>query len=110
MGALIDTSVIIDLERQARSSDQAVGALLADHLETALGTEEEVALATITASELLHEVHRASPEHRPRREAFVEAVLAILATLPAMPFDLDGRPQRGIDGPMVERAPPAAPY
>jgi len=38
-------------------------------------------MAAITASELLHGVHRATPEHRPRREAFVEAVLAAFPPL-----------------------------
>lgn len=50
-----------------------------------LGPEEEVAIAAITASELLQGVHRASPEHRARREAFVEAVLE---ACPTVPFDL----------------------
>ena len=42
-------------------------------------------IAAITASELLHGVHRASPDHRPQREAFVEAVIA---AFPPLPFDL----------------------
>jgi predicted nucleic acid-binding protein len=42
-------------------------------------------IAAITASELLHGVHRATPEHRTRREAFVEA---ILAAFPPLPFGL----------------------
>jgi tRNA(fMet)-specific endonuclease VapC len=44
-----------------------------------------VGIAAITASELLHGVHHASAEHRGRREAFVEAVLA---AFPALAFDL----------------------
>jgi tRNA(fMet)-specific endonuclease VapC len=44
-----------------------------------------VGIAAITASELLHGVHRATPEHRARREAFVEGVLA---AFPPFPFDL----------------------
>jgi tRNA(fMet)-specific endonuclease VapC len=44
-----------------------------------------VAIAAITASELLHGVHRATPEHRGRREAFVESVLA---AFPTIAFDL----------------------
>jgi tRNA(fMet)-specific endonuclease VapC len=54
-------------------------------LEGQLGPDEEVGIAAITASELLHGVHRASPEHRARREAFVEAVLA---AFPPLPFGL----------------------
>lgn len=54
-------------------------------LEEQLGPDEEVGIAAITASELLHGVHRASREHRARREAFVEA---ILAAFPPLPFGL----------------------
>jgi tRNA(fMet)-specific endonuclease VapC len=50
-----------------------------------LGEYEEVGIAAITASELLHGVHRASVAHRGRREAFVEAVLE---AFPPLPFDL----------------------
>lgn len=46
---------------------------------------EEAALSAITASELLHGVHRGSPAAvKARREAFVER---ILATLMVLPFD-----------------------
>jgi tRNA(fMet)-specific endonuclease VapC len=58
---------------------------VARRLESQLGAAEEVGIAAITASELLHGVHRASREHRARREAFVEAVLA---AFPPIPFDL----------------------
>jgi tRNA(fMet)-specific endonuclease VapC len=54
-------------------------------LEGQLGPDEEVGIAAITASELLHGVHRAAHEHRARREAFVEA---IIAAFPPLPFDL----------------------
>ena len=40
---------------------------------------------TVRTSELLHGVHRATPEHRARREAFAEAVLA---AFPPLPFGL----------------------
>ncbi len=50
-----------------------------------LGPTEEVGIAAITASELLHGVHRATPEHRARRDAFVEGVLA---AFPPLAFDL----------------------
>lgn len=58
---------------------------VAQRLETHLDQNEEVGIAAITASELLHGVHRAAEEHRGRREAFVEGVLA---AFPALPFDL----------------------
>ncbi len=54
-------------------------------LEGQLGESEEVAVAAITAAELLHGVHRATEEHRGRRAAFVEAVLA---AFPVLAFDL----------------------
>ncbi len=85
MGALVDTSVLIDVERRAHGSRTAFGPLLAASLEDAVDADEEVAIAAITASELLHGVHRATAEHRSRREAFVEAVLD---AFPTVPFDL----------------------
>ena len=54
-------------------------------LEEQLGAAEEVGIAAITASELLHGAHRARPEHRSHREAFVEGVLE---AFPPFPFDL----------------------
>jgi tRNA(fMet)-specific endonuclease VapC len=53
--------------------------------ETTVG-DEPVAIAAITASELLHGVHRAKDRSQPaRRETFVER---LLAGLPLVPFDL----------------------
>lgn len=84
MGAVIDTTVFIDIEREAhrRGVADSVG-LIGGTLEGCLGPEEEAAMSAITVSELLHGVHRATPEHRPRREAFVEA---IIASIPAVEF------------------------
>ena len=77
MALLIDSSIFIGLERK--------GETLQSLLERCGG--EEVALAAITASELLHGVHRADEAvRRGRREAFVTA---ILETLPVLPFTLD---------------------
>jgi tRNA(fMet)-specific endonuclease VapC len=86
MGTLLDTTVFIELERAIRRLP-AASAMdeVSGHLEAQLGATEEVGIATITASELLHSVHRATPEHRARREAFVEGVLA---AFPPFPFDL----------------------
>ena len=77
MAQLIDTSVLITLERQRRPlSDLAAAAF-----------NEPMALAAITASELLVGVFRShTPQRRARREAFVEAVLE---SVPIMPFDLN---------------------
>ena len=86
MGTLLDTTVFIDLERAVRSLPPGSAmATVSARLEEQLGADEEVGLAAITASELLHGVHRATPEHRGQREAFVEAVLA---AFPPLPFGL----------------------
>lgn len=75
MGVLIDTSVLVALERSGsapRDLDRLAG--------------EPAFLAAITASELLHGVHRADgAARRARRQAFVEALLDLL---PVLPFDL----------------------
>jgi len=76
MATLVDSSVLIAVER----GDLAVDAI------TARYAEEDVAISAVTASELLHGVHRArTPGHRHRRQAFVEG---LLAQLPVIAFDL----------------------
>jgi predicted nucleic acid-binding protein len=76
VAALVDASVLIAVER---------GDLRPDGLEGTHG-ETGLALAAITASELLHGVHRLRASGRKvRAEAFVEA---ILDRLPVIPFDL----------------------
>ena len=76
MGALIDTSVLVAVERGALSRSDLIGR-----------AGDEAALSVVTASELLHGVHRAdSARKRVRRERFVEAILAELRVLPV---DLD---------------------
>jgi predicted nucleic acid-binding protein len=75
MGKLVDSSVIIAVER-GRSDLWSV----LEQFE-----EEALAVSAITCSELLHGVHRAVNEvHRTRREVFVEA---LLARIPVVPFD-----------------------
>src|SRR5438093_13650518 len=69
MGTLLDTSILIDIERG----------------RGAIPTTEDTAIAAITASELLQGVLRADRAHRTTRESFVEG---ILATLPTIPFSL----------------------
>jgi predicted nucleic acid-binding protein len=67
--------VLIAAERGQLDLD----ALLDDYAEV------DFALSAITASELLHGVHRADTEaRRARREAYLEA---LLAGLPVLPFD-----------------------
>jgi len=86
VGTLLDTTVFIDLERALRPLPPVNAmAEVSERLERQLGSDEEVGIAAITASELLHGVHRATSEHRPRREAFVEAVIA---AFPPLPFEL----------------------
>jgi tRNA(fMet)-specific endonuclease VapC len=76
MVTLIDSSVLIAVEKGKLDLE----AVLRNH------GSERVAIATITASELLHGVHRAAtPEQRDRRAAFVEQ---LLSSLPVLPFDL----------------------
>lgn len=73
---ILDSSVLVAAERR----DFPLLRLLAD-----LG-DAPVAIASVTASELLHGYHRAPDAAvRLRRGAFVEA---ILRDLPVMPFDL----------------------
>jgi tRNA(fMet)-specific endonuclease VapC len=73
---LIDSSVFIALERRGQRLNDLAAAV----------PDVPLALASITASELLAGVHRAdSPERRLRREAFVEA---ILERVPVLPFEL----------------------
>jgi tRNA(fMet)-specific endonuclease VapC len=86
VGTVLDTTVFVEFERATRAlpaerAMQTVG----DRLAHCLGTDDEVAIAAITASELLHGVHRATEERRVRREAFVGAVLD---AFPVLSFDL----------------------
>jgi tRNA(fMet)-specific endonuclease VapC len=74
---LIDSSIIIAYERQGKSTEAFF-----EHLSDA-----PVALAAITASELLHGIHRAEDgRRRAQRERFVET---ILSGVPVLPFTLD---------------------
>ena len=75
MGILIDSSVLIAWERDRLNLQSQ----LAEY------AEEDFAISAITASELLHGVHRtANPAQRRRREAFVEG---LLLRLPVISFD-----------------------
>lgn len=75
MGLLIDASVFIAFERQQLDLQPFVA-----------GRDEGVLCSVVTASELLHGVHRATNAGtRTRREAWVEA---LLARLPLLDVDL----------------------
>ncbi len=75
MGVLIDSSILIQAER--------AGSDVTPYL---IGREqEECFLSVISASELLHGVHRARDANtRAKRLAFVEG---ILASIPVLPID-----------------------
>jgi tRNA(fMet)-specific endonuclease VapC len=70
LAVLIDTSVLVDVERRGLSLERALG-------------ERERAISVITASELLHGVHRATDDRvRTRRQAFVEHLIHSIEPLP----------------------------
>ncbi|MGH7573193.1 MAG: PIN domain-containing protein [Gemmatimonadota bacterium] len=76
MGVLIDATVLIDFERAGRSASPWIES----------HREEAVFLSVITASELLHGVHRTRRSAmQSRRAAFVEASIG---SLPLLPVDL----------------------
>ncbi len=70
---LLDTTFLIDAERDG------------SYIDEALGDEDDVAVAAITVAEMLVGVELASDEYRPDRERFVEDVVAYL---PVIPYDL----------------------
>ena len=73
MGILIDSSVLVAAERGKLDFD--------DFLRRYAG--EAVSISVITASELLHGVHRAATaDQRERRQAFVEGLLAQFDVVP----------------------------
>lgn len=70
MALLIDTSVLVDAERRGLRLDSRFDV-------------DDAAISVVTASELLHGVHRATDDRaRSRRAAFVEYILAALEPLP----------------------------
>ncbi len=75
MGKVIDSSVLIAAER----GQLDLHAALADH------DKETFSISAVTASELLHGVHRVGAAKRATTEAFVEG---LLQHLPVLPFDL----------------------
>jgi len=76
VGVILDTSVLVAAERRTLRVGDLLHSL----------AEEPVAMAAITASELLHSCHRASePGVRARRWAFVEG---LLDAIPVIPFGL----------------------
>ena len=76
MGSLIDSSIFIAGER----GDDGVKAALVGLAPN----EGDVYISAVTVFELLHRVHRATPEKRAAREAYVENALQ---TFPVLAFD-----------------------
>jgi tRNA(fMet)-specific endonuclease VapC len=71
VGLLVDTSLLVDLERGVRVAE----------IDAALGDEDR-AISVITVSELLHGVLRAEGTTQVRRRAFVEHLLAGIEAIP----------------------------
>jgi tRNA(fMet)-specific endonuclease VapC len=70
MAVLIDTSVLVGAERRGQSLDRTIG-------------DQDRAISVITASELLHGVHRArNGAIRAQRSAFVEHLLSAIEPIP----------------------------
>lgn len=70
---ILDTSVLVAVERRS------------DAIEELIGDEDDVAIAAVTAAELLVGVERADDRHRARRAGFVTDVLE---TVVLVPYDL----------------------
>ena len=71
MAVLIDTDMLVDLERGVATPE----------VDGVIG-EEDRAISVITVSELLHGVQRATGANRTRRGAFVEHLLAAISAIP----------------------------
>jgi len=71
---MLDTTVLVTVERSAKA------------LDAVIDDEDDVAIAAITAAELLVGVELAEGRNRKRRSTFVENVLS---TIPIEPYDLD---------------------
>jgi tRNA(fMet)-specific endonuclease VapC len=69
---ILDTAVLIDAERRGR------------HLDRLIADEDDVAIAAVTAAELLVGVELADDASRPTRAAFVRSVLD---TVPIEDYD-----------------------
>jgi tRNA(fMet)-specific endonuclease VapC len=69
---ILDTAVLIDAERRGR------------HLDRLIADEDDVAIAAVTAAELLVGVELADDARRPTRAAFVRSVLD---TVPIEDYD-----------------------
>jgi tRNA(fMet)-specific endonuclease VapC len=71
---ILDTTILIAAEPSSGALDEVIG------------DQDDVAIAAVTAAELLVGEQLAADEHRAARGAFVESVLS---TIPIEPYDLD---------------------
>jgi tRNA(fMet)-specific endonuclease VapC len=71
---ILDTTILVAAERSGASLDDVIG------------DEDDVAIAAVTAAELLVGVELAEDAHRRRRRLFVDDMLS---TIPAEPYDLE---------------------
>ena len=71
MAIILDTDVIIRGEKGTFDL----------HGWLTLHATEEIEIAAITVAELWHGVERATPEHRPRRQAYLERVFSFLPVI-----------------------------
>ena len=71
---LLDTTVLIDAERDRGQLDRLIG------------DDDTVAIAAVTAAELLVGVHLATQRHRDRRKAFADTVFEVI---PILPYDAE---------------------
>ena len=73
---MLDSSVLIAAERKRFDMDGFI---------EGEASMDPLFISSVTASELLHGLHRATPDRRAKREAYVEAVIR---DTPVLPFDL----------------------
>ncbi|MGD9703149.1 MAG: PIN domain-containing protein [Acidimicrobiia bacterium] len=69
---LLDTTFLIDTQRGAND------------LDSLISDDDDIAIAAITVAELTVGVQLAAPRQRPRRQAYVDE---IVASIPILPYD-----------------------
>lgn len=80
MGVLIDSSVLVAVERQRVYWDELLGR------GVELDEDEPVAMAAITAAELLHGVNRLKGVSQARASMYVET---LIGEIPIQPYDVE---------------------
>jgi predicted nucleic acid-binding protein len=72
MAIILDSGVIIGGERGTLDLEQWL----------AVHPDQEFAVAAVTVAELWHGVERATPEHRAKRQRYIENALAVVEIIP----------------------------